>query len=74
MPILYEKLTGRVPVEHISDCWHIAVPIHHPGTGAFFRILKRTMDVTISALGLLLIAIATPFALAGYCNSLKNGY
>ncbi|HVI86066.1 MAG TPA: hypothetical protein VNA86_12170, partial [bacterium] len=28
MPVIYEQITGRVPVEHVGDRWYAALPIH----------------------------------------------
>ena len=70
MPVLYEQLTGQVPVEHIGDNWYVAMPIHHPGTGALWSLVKRIMDVVLASSGLFLLALATPFiALAIYLDS-----
>jgi exopolysaccharide biosynthesis polyprenyl glycosylphosphotransferase len=70
MPVLYEQLTGRVPVEHIGGNWYVAMPIHHPGTGALWPLVKRLMDIVLASLGLFLLALATPFiAAAIYLDS-----
>ena len=70
MPLLYEELTGKVPVEHIGDNWYVAMPIRHSGTGALYPLLKRLMDIVLASLGLFLLALATPFiALAIYLDS-----
>ena len=70
MPVLYEELTGRVPVEHIGDSWHVAMPINHPGAGGLYPLAKRLIDVVLASIGLFLLALATPFiALAIYLES-----
>ncbi len=70
MPLLYEQLTGRVPVKHVGDNWHVAMPIHHPGTGNLWPLTKRVMDISLASVGLLFLGIATPFiALAIYMDS-----
>lgn len=70
MPVLYEELTGRVPVEHVGDNWYVAMPIDHPGTGGLYPLLKRAMDIVLASLGLFFLALATPIiALAIYLES-----
>jgi len=70
MPVLYEQITGRVPVKHIGNNWHVAVPIHHPGTGNLWPLAKRVMDIGLSSVGLVCLGIVTPLiALAIYLDS-----
>ncbi len=70
MATLYERFTGRVPVEHIGDQWYVAMPINHPGTGTLWPLLKRTADIILASLGLFFLAIIMPFvALAIYIDS-----
>lgn len=70
MPLLYEELTGRVPVQHIGDNWYVAMPLNHQGTGVLYPALKRVMDILLASLGLFLLGLALPFiALALYLDS-----
>ncbi|MEM3433082.1 MAG: sugar transferase [Candidatus Methanomethyliaceae archaeon] len=70
MPVLYEQLTGRVPIEHIGSNWYVAMPLHHPLTRPFNRLVKRIFDIVGATLGLVLLALAFPFiALAIYIDS-----
>jgi lipopolysaccharide/colanic/teichoic acid biosynthesis glycosyltransferase len=70
MPVLYEQLTGRVPVEHVGSNWYVAMPIRHPLTRTFNRMIKRAMDIVLASLGLLLMAPFFPLiALAIYLDS-----
>jgi len=70
MPILYEELTGRVPVEHIGDSWQVAMPIDHPLTKPFNRFVKRVSDIFLASFGCLCLAPFFPFiALAIYLES-----
>ncbi len=70
MPVLYEQLTGRVPIEHVGDNWYVAMPIRHPGTGALWPIANRLFDIASAGLGTLLLLPFLPFiALAIYINS-----
>jgi exopolysaccharide biosynthesis polyprenyl glycosylphosphotransferase len=70
MPVLYEQLTGRVPVAHVGGNWDVALPIDHPGTGALWPLLKRVLDIVLASLGLLFLGLVLPFiALAIYIDS-----
>jgi len=70
MPILYEQLTGRVPVEHIDNSWYVALPINHPGTKLSWNLAKRFVDIILASTGLIFLALATPFiAAAIYLDS-----
>jgi exopolysaccharide biosynthesis polyprenyl glycosylphosphotransferase len=60
MPILYEQLTGRVPVEHVGDNWYVAMPIEHPGAGSLYPLIKRLEDVVLASVGLLCLGLALP--------------
>ncbi len=70
LPVLYEQLTGRVPIEHVGDNWYVAMPLRHPGTGAVWPILNRLFDIVSAGLGLIFLAITFPFiAAAIYLDS-----
>ena len=70
MPLLYEQLTGRVPVEHVGDNWYVSMPVNHSGTGTLWPLVKRVMDVALASIGLVLLTVATPFiAAAIYLDS-----
>jgi exopolysaccharide biosynthesis polyprenyl glycosylphosphotransferase len=57
MPILFEQVTGRVPVEHIGDRWLVALPISGDAK-IFYSFTKRAIDIGVSLVGL---AILAPF-------------
>ena len=70
MPVLYEQLTGQVPVEHVGDNWYVAMPLSHPLTRTINRAIKRGMDLILASLGMLVLAVLFPFiALAIYLDS-----
>lgn len=70
MSLLFEQLTGRVPVEHIGESWRVAIPIDHPLTKSFNRFVKRVSDFILAAVGCLCLAPLFPFiALAIYLES-----
>lgn len=70
MPLLYERLTGRVPVEHVGDGWALVLPIDRPSTVRFYMGLKRVGEVVVAGVGLLVFAGILPFiALALWLDS-----
>jgi exopolysaccharide biosynthesis polyprenyl glycosylphosphotransferase len=70
MPVLYEQLTGKVPVQHIGDHWSVAMPLEHPGTKLVWHAVKRLFDLFWAGLGLVFLALLFPFlALAIYIDS-----
>jgi exopolysaccharide biosynthesis polyprenyl glycosylphosphotransferase len=65
MPLLYERLTGRVAVEHIGSQWYVALPFEGAESRTAFGVIKRLMDIILGgALGLLLLALLPFVALA----------
>ena len=70
MPVLYEQITGRVPIQHIGDYWDAALSLDQPVAGGIYPILKRGLDILGAAIGLALYAPLLPFiALALYIDS-----
>ena len=61
LPVLYEKLTGKVAVEHIGSQWYSALPLTKNPFDTFNRIGKRCMDLIFGlAIGVVL-AVVFPF-------------
>jgi sugar transferase (PEP-CTERM system associated) len=52
MPSFYEKSTGKVPVEHITDFWLVFAPLHGVKRSVYNLRLKRLLDVVLSLSGL----------------------
>ena len=70
MPILYEEMTGRVPVHHLESDWIIRSFVDGLRVSGFYDLTKRILDITGGALGLLMFAVTYPFiALAVYLDS-----
>ena len=61
MPVLYEQLTGKVPVEHIGDHWSVSMPLEHPGTSVIWHATKRIFDIIWSLIGLVFLGLMFPF-------------
>ena len=60
MPILYERITGRVPVNHVKNNWALVLPI--AGLSLFdpYPLAQRIMDWFFALLGLLLFIVTFP--------------
>lgn len=62
MALLYERITGRVPVEHVNDDWAvILLPIKN--TDALFDpypMLKRMIDLALAIIGLIAFIVILP--------------
>jgi len=70
MHVLYEQLTGRVPIDYVGDNWHEAILFQHLGTKALNQVVKRICDIVLASLGILCWTPAFPFiALAIYLDS-----
>lgn len=48
MPILYERMTGRVPVKSVNDNWTVVLPLGQSNNLNPYPLLKRLMDLTIA--------------------------
>lgn len=61
MPILYERMTGRVPVKSVNDNWTVVLPIGQSDRLNPYPLLKRFMDIVISLLLIPPFLIVLPF-------------
>lgn len=57
MPLLYERITGQVPVEHVSNNWAVVFPMDGSSIFNLYPQIKRLLDLTLA------LAAALPFAL-----------
>ncbi len=70
MPILYELLTGRLPLVHIDDSWFVYTPFQGFRRSIYMNKTKRLVDIFISVAGLV---AATPiFLLAALAIKLDS--
>ncbi len=60
MPILFEQLTGRVPVEYVRDHWKVVLPTTGRSPFDPYPALKRLMDITLSLIGLVPFGLLLP--------------
>lgn len=70
MSDLYERLLGRVPVQHVGRDLYLALPSGDSAWHRLFGAIKRLIDLVSSLLGLALLAAAAPLvALANRVSS-----
>ncbi len=71
MPVLYEQLTGRVPIEHIGDDnWYVALPLNSAEASGFYPFANRIFDIVGALIGLsILLPIFPLVALAIFLES-----
>lgn len=61
LPLLYERVTGRVAVEHIGSQWFVALPVEPPAFEFAARAAKRTLDLVGGVAMLAVFLIVLPF-------------
>ncbi|HLA43985.1 MAG TPA: sugar transferase, partial [Aggregatilineales bacterium] len=62
MPILYEQITGRVPIEHVGEHnWNVVLPVTSSNLFNPYPVLKRTMDIVLALIGSVLFVALLPF-------------
>lgn len=60
MPIMYEELTQRVPIEHLETDWVIRSFVDQVRVSGLYEFLKRTMDILGGLLGTLIFIFIFP--------------
>jgi exopolysaccharide biosynthesis polyprenyl glycosylphosphotransferase len=61
MPIMYEELTQRVPIEHLESDWVIRSFVDQVRVSGLYEFLKRMMDILGGAVGTLIFLLVLPF-------------
>ncbi len=61
MPILFEQITGRVPVEYVGDSWYVALPLDNASTSGIALVSKRAFDIVAASIGLIAFGVLLPF-------------
>lgn len=61
MPIMYEELTQRVPIEHLETDWVIRSFVDQVRVSGLYEFLKRSMDILGGIVGTLIFLIILPF-------------
>ena len=70
MATLYERMTGRVPVQHAGQDLTVLLPVSRPSGFRFYLALRRVGDIVLSLPGLMIVAMVTPLVWLG--NLLTN--
>jgi len=60
MPLLYERLTGMVPVEYVGGHWNVVLPLEGISPLNPYPLLKRMMDIMLSLIGLAMFGLMLP--------------
>lgn len=60
MPLLYEQLTGMVPVEYVGGHWTVVLPLEGRSPFDPYPLLKRLIDISLSLIGLAVLAAILP--------------
>lgn len=61
MPVAYEELLGRVPVQHLEADWILRNFVDEARVGAFYRMGKRLMDLLGGLVGVAILVVIGPF-------------
>lgn len=61
MPLLYEEMTGRVPIHHLESDWIIRSFVDGLHVSGFYDLTKRLLDILGGIVGLVIFAITCPF-------------
>ncbi|MBI5954329.1 MAG: sugar transferase [Chloroflexi bacterium] len=62
MPILYEEMTQRVPVEHLESDWVIRSFVDQVRVSGMYELFKRLMDIVGGLLGTVIFLFVLPFS------------
>ena len=60
MPVMYESLTGRVPVEHVGKSWSIVLPMTATPPDRFYQLVERLTDIMLALAGIVLLLFVCP--------------
>jgi exopolysaccharide biosynthesis polyprenyl glycosylphosphotransferase len=61
MPVAYEKLTGKIAIEHIGSQWYSALPFKRNQFETFNRIGKRCIDLVSGLIIGAILVVVFPF-------------
>ena len=64
MPLLFEQITGRVPVEHVRGHWSVVLPLEGRSVFDPYPPLKRLLDVCLAIVGLIPFGLTLPLLAA----------
>lgn len=61
MPLLYERLTGKIAVEHVGSQWYVALPLQSRPTRTAEAVVKRLLDLVGGCVLTVALLILLPF-------------
>jgi exopolysaccharide biosynthesis polyprenyl glycosylphosphotransferase len=61
MPVMYEELLDRVPIEHLDTYWILRSFVDDAKVSAFYEVSKRLMDILGGLVGVLILLLLLPF-------------
>jgi len=61
MPVAYEQLLGRVPINHLASDWVLRNFVDEIQISTFYSLIKRGMDILGGLVGLLIVALLFPW-------------
>jgi exopolysaccharide biosynthesis polyprenyl glycosylphosphotransferase len=63
MPLLYEQLTGQVPIEHAGRALYSVFRLGQPATHRPYKALRRVVDFVLSSIGCVFTAALIPLVM-----------
>ncbi len=60
MPILYEEMTGRLPIHHLESDWLIRSFVDEVRVSGFYELTKRVLDFIGGLIGLIVLVLLFP--------------
>ena len=70
MSVIYERLLGRVPVEHVGRDLHMVMRMDERAGDRLYRVVKRVVDIALALLGLVALGVMIP--LVALINALTS--
>lgn len=61
MPVAYEELLGRVPVQHLEADWILRSFVDESKSGSFYETGKRMIDILGGVVGVVILGLIGPF-------------
>ncbi len=72
MPVTYEELLGRVPIEILEADWLLRSFVDDTRVSSFFELAKRLMDIAGGLIGVLGLGLILPFV--GIATLIDDGW
>jgi exopolysaccharide biosynthesis polyprenyl glycosylphosphotransferase len=71
MPILYEEMTGRVPIHHLETDWIIRSFVDEVRVSGLYELSKRLLDIVGGIAGMVVLILSFP--ILGLAVALDSG-